>query len=96
RTVRGTVLVRNLAFAKTVVARFTMDGWQTTSEVSARHVAPLLSGTYDRFEFGIRLVDYLGGKIWEKKLEVAVRYVVDGRTDLGEMWDNNEGKNYVV
>ncbi len=36
--VRGLVLVRNLTFTKWVAARFTLDRWQTTSEVSAKHV----------------------------------------------------------
>lgn len=93
RAVRGVVLVRNLAFGKRVAARFTMDKWQTTSEVMAKYVSSVQEGAYDRFEFAIRLADYLGGKIWEKTLEIAVRYSADGH---GDMWDSNAGKNYVV
>ena len=33
--VQGFVRVRNIAFEKSVVIRFTFDGWQTTSEVAA-------------------------------------------------------------
>ena len=93
RSVHGTVLVRNLAFGKHVAARFTMDRWQTTSEVTACYVGGVLDGAYDRFEFTIRLADYLGGKIWGRMLEVAIRYSCD---DHGDMWDNNQGKNYIA
>lgn len=37
----GSVLVRNVAFEKHVALRFTLDDWQTTSEVSCKHVGSL-------------------------------------------------------
>ncbi|TFL01043.1 putative phosphatase regulatory subunit-domain-containing protein [Pterulicium gracile] len=54
-TLRGTVLVHNLAFSKSVIARFTFDAWQTTSDVSARYIESLEGGRVDQFEFFVRV-----------------------------------------
>ncbi|EMD34337.1 carbohydrate-binding module family 21 protein [Gelatoporia subvermispora B] len=85
----GTIRVRNLAFEKWVAVRFTLDWWQTTSEVTAKYISSLSDGSADRFSFTIRLADLLS-RIEEKTLFLAVRYVVAGR----EIWDNNRGENY--
>ncbi|KAI0285225.1 putative phosphatase regulatory subunit-domain-containing protein [Russula brevipes] len=90
-TVEGVVRVRNLAFEKWIAVRFTLDKWQTTSEVTARYKESLPHGTMDRFMFAIKLTDVLS-RAEEKTLFLAVRYSVDGR----EIWDNNNGRNYQV
>ena len=90
-TVEGVVRVRNLAFEKWIAVRFTLDKWQTTSEVTARYKESLPSGIFDRFMFSIKLADVLS-RAEEKTLYLAVRYSVAGR----EIWDNNSGRNYQV
>ena len=89
--VKGTVRVRNIAFEKCIAVRFTLDKWQTTSEVTARYMESIQNGTYDRFTFSIRLADILS-RVEEKTLYLSVRYSVAGR----EIWDNNSGRNYQV
>ncbi|KAI0713652.1 putative phosphatase regulatory subunit-domain-containing protein [Earliella scabrosa] len=87
----GRVRVRNIAFEKWVAVRFTVDGWQTTSEVTAKYLDSVPGGVFDRFSFTIRLSDMLA-RIEEKTLFFALRYNVTGR----EIWDNNENENYKV
>ncbi|KAF7294582.1 CBM21 domain-containing protein [Mycena indigotica] len=89
--VAGTVAVRNLAFDKWVAVRFTLDEWQTTSEVTARYSHSLPGGMVDVFAFTIRLNDILA-RIDGKQMALAVRFNAAGR----EMWDNNRGRNYMA
>ncbi|RPD55656.1 hypothetical protein L226DRAFT_548268 [Lentinus tigrinus ALCF2SS1-7] len=87
----GRARVRNLAFEKWIAIRFTVDWWQTTSEVTAKYLDSVPGGVFDRFSFTIRLSDMLA-RIEEKTLFFALRYNVAGR----EIWDNNDGQNYKV
>ncbi|KAJ7573691.1 putative phosphatase regulatory subunit-domain-containing protein [Mycena floridula] len=116
----GTLLVRNVSFEKHVAVRFTMDGWATTSEVGATYLSPYIppsvtlgdllgasTSSVDRFQFSIRLGDYVAPLssasphsssksrtiLGTKNLMFALRYVVPGQ---GEWWDNCEGKNWSV
>ncbi|KAG6840345.1 hypothetical protein C0991_007307 [Blastosporella zonata] len=86
----GRVRVANLAYSKSVVARFTFDAWQTTSEVSGRYVSSPSPRT-DIFVFSVRLNDLMA-RIDGKRMLLAVRYSVGGR----EVWDNNGGRDYLV
>jgi hypothetical protein len=88
---RGIVACKNLSFQKWVAIRFTLDWWQTTSEVTATHKDTIKGGLFDRFTFTIKLHDILA-KIEEKTLFLAIRYSTDGR----EIWDSNGGQNYQV
>ncbi|KAG8948901.1 hypothetical protein FRC04_009240 [Tulasnella sp. 424] len=98
KTLQGSVVVKNIAYDKRVAARFTLDWWQTTSEVVAKYAesvsappphATSVDTTHDRFVFSVKLADVLS-KIDEKTMFVAVRYNSAGH----EMWDNNRGANY--
>ena len=89
--VEGTVRVRNMGFEKWIAVRFTLDEWQTTSEVTGRYKESLQNGTFDRFTFSIKLADALS-RAEAKTLYIAVRCSVAGR----EIWDNNSGRNYQV
>ncbi|KAI5885400.1 uncharacterized protein SCHCODRAFT_02520592 [Schizophyllum commune H4-8] len=41
--INGTVVVRNLSFEKIIAVRFTLDDWNTTSEVLGKHVESLMA-----------------------------------------------------
>ena len=101
KNILGTVLVRNIAFDKAVTARFSFDGWCTTSEVSAawkEGIGAVIGGRteWDRFKFTIWLGDLAldEDKGSSRRLELAVRYRVPNKGH--EVWDNNGGRNYVA
>ncbi|KAK9894414.1 carbohydrate-binding module family 21 protein [Cystobasidium minutum MCA 4210] len=89
KSLKGTALLRNLAFEKRLSIRFTFDDWQTVSEVTGEWQATLNGGQIDRWSFRIKLDDMLA-RIEDKKLYLALKYTVAGR----EIWDSNEGRNY--
>ncbi|KIK71480.1 carbohydrate-binding module family 21 protein [Collybiopsis luxurians FD-317 M1] len=102
--VRGTFIVRNLAFQKDVAVRFTMDEWSTVSEIKANWVANLYSpfpaqrssgkdvNSWDRFSFSINLSDYTLSSLPSKVIYFVGRYTVPG----GEYWDNCGGRNWRI
>ncbi|KAJ5225674.1 hypothetical protein N7468_006899 [Penicillium chermesinum] len=88
----GSVAVANLAFQKSVAARFTFDHWKTVSEVGAvfshdQHSQHAHDG-YDRFSFEIKLNDQTN--LEQKTLFICIRYNVNGQ----EFWDNHNGSNF--
>lgn len=91
KTIIGRVQVRNIAYEKWVAARFTLDLWQTTSEVTAHYVESVDEGTFDIFMFTIKLHD-MWSRIEEKTMFIALRYTTAGR----QFWDNNRGANYML
>lgn len=91
RTIIGRVRVRNIAYEKWLAVRFTLDWWQTTSEVTARYDRSIEDGAFDIFTFTLRLHD-IWSRVEEKTIFFALRYATAGQ----EFWDNNAGKNYHV
>ena len=94
KILQGDVVVRNLAFHKLVVARFTLDYWKTTSEVLAEYnndvrIKQTAHGC-DLFTFYIKLEDQ--ANLENKTMFFCVRYSVNGR----DYWDNNNSTNYQV
>lgn len=93
-TLVGTVAVANLAFNKSVVARFTLDYWKTTSEVTAEYSDDVrrkqAHDGCDRFVFNIKLADL--ANLESKTMLLCVRYSVNGT----EYWDNNNSMNFQV
>ncbi|KAG0040381.1 hypothetical protein BGZ83_002552 [Gryganskiella cystojenkinii] len=90
QTLEGQILVQNIAFHKRVSVRYTVDFWQTQSEVSAEYEESIAGTTLDRFSFEIPLD--MERAMVEKSFCFAVRYQVIGR----EFWDSNNGKNYQI
>lgn len=94
KTLIGAVAVRNLAFHKLVVVRFTLDYWKTTSEVVAEYNndgrKKLAQEGYDRFTFSIKLEDQ--ANLESKTMLFCIRYNVNGQ----DYWDNNNNLNYQV
>ena len=92
-TLIGICAVHNIAYSKWVVARFTFDHWQTTSEVVSEfhfdEQNPPTDGC-DRFKFHIKLSDQ--AKIESRTMLICVRYNVGHQ----EFWDNNYEKNYRI
>ena len=94
KVLMGSVIVRNLAFNKLVVARFTLDYWKTTSEVVAEYNNSVrqkqTEDGCDRFTFSIKLEDQ--ANLENKTMFFCVRYNVNGQ----EYWDNNNSINYQI
>lgn len=90
----GTVAVQNISFQKKVIVRFTLDYWQTVSEVSAEYNSDVRKKereeNVDRFTFKIRLHDL--ANLETKTLFFCIRYCVGGQ----ELWDNNNDMNFQV
>ena len=87
--VYGTVKVRNLAYHKRVIVRYTIDGWSSYRDIIGHYIDRLHTEFTDSFSFEIAMPTTL---LKDCKLEFAICYKVLGV----EFWDNNNGDNYRV
>ncbi|KAJ3036402.1 hypothetical protein HDV00_002769 [Rhizophlyctis rosea] len=98
RTLVGIVRVRNLAFEKRVVVRYSFDLWNSVGEVVGKwHGGVLGEGGVDRFLWSVGVGACFSGEesgdiAGKRVMQFAVRYEVAGQV----FWDNNDGKNYEV
>lgn len=85
-TITGVVRVRNLDFHKSVHVRYTLDKWQSYSDLQAEYVDNSCDGFSDKFTFTIF------GNSMEvgQRIEIALRFSCKGE----QFWDNNYGINY--
>ncbi|RXG69461.1 Protein phosphatase 1 regulatory subunit 3C-B [Armadillidium vulgare] len=88
----GTVKVRNVAFEKSVIVRYTTNNWLSHDEALGQYMSLPASGSsyniYDTFTFSIPLPC----TSIADKIEFCICYETDGC----QFWDNNNDKNYVV
>ena len=87
--IRGFVRVLNVAYAKEVYVRYTVNGWKTFKEQNAYYLSTSKDVTTDTFFFGISLPSD-----WQdaSTVEFAICYRVNGR----DYWDNNFLRNYCL
>ncbi|GMS85569.1 hypothetical protein PENTCL1PPCAC_7744, partial [Pristionchus entomophagus] len=81
---KGEIYVRNLAYEKKVVIRYTVDGWSTYSEIEAAF-SRNVEEDIDAFDFSLTFpIEDVSG------CELCVSYSVNDSV----FWDNNEDTNY--
>lgn len=85
-TITGVVRVRNLDFHKSVHIRYSLDAWQTYSDLQAEYVPNSCDGFSDKFSFTI----FGNSMDIGQRIEIALRFSCKGE----QFWDNNRGINY--
>lgn len=94
-SIRGKLMVRNLALDKSVSIRYTFNAWTTVQDVDASFFGPYLKNTsFDIYEF---VMDLGYGQLADRgemrgKLEFAVRFTAGDK----DYWDDNNGQNYQI
>ncbi|MDR0292838.1 MAG: CBM21 domain-containing protein [Oscillospiraceae bacterium] len=86
-TLTGSVVLANLAYQKTVIVRYTTNGWASYTDIYATYGG---SNNSDNTE----IWNFQSGQLpvnWNE-IEFAVLYTVNGN----DYWDNNFGANYAI
>lgn len=95
KSLRISVLVKNITYEKRVSVRYTMDEWATFKDGNASFQSPMdhmASSAYDRFILTIDLNKEELGLENNAKMEFSIRYEAEGSV----YWANNEEENYKV
>lgn len=88
--VRGRIRVLCGRRVKEVGVRYTFNDWLSHVDAQALHVAAEGSGTVgERFGFTVYTPPFMDPSS-------AVHFAVYLKSDEGEFWDNNEGRNYTL
>ncbi|ORX52135.1 hypothetical protein BCR36DRAFT_324835 [Piromyces finnis] len=105
---KGTIQVKNLAYHKSVVIRYTLDNWNTTKEAPAVYTSAVTNGTafysdvgLDLFTFTIDMTSQFNA--FNNSLvphfadhpivmSFAIKYEVNHTTH----WDNNNSNNFQI
>ncbi|KAK9891812.1 hypothetical protein WA026_016607 [Henosepilachna vigintioctopunctata] len=90
----GTVKVANLSFEKIIFLRYSCDDWVTHKDIYCSYVQNNTSSStsvsayvlHDTFTFNVNLPTN------SKRFEFCVCY----KCNIGEYWDNNDNKNYLL
>ena len=86
----GIAAVRNIAYQKTVIVRYSFNGWTTVNETAATFYKQDSSHHIDYFVFVVRSKTACFEKRWN--VDFALCYKVNGEV----YWDNNNGENYCI
>lgn len=85
--IRGEVLVKNLAYHKQVKVVYTLNNWQTASEVPARFLKTLPSGV-EMWSYEVSAANVAD------ITQVKMAFFYDW--GVGSAWDNAFGRNYAM
>lgn len=93
RLIKGKVAVLNIAFQKDISILFSLDNWQTVSEVAAEHLQSHHEGHSVVSDFFSFVIDKDNLPLDTSNiLQLCARYAVANQV----FWDNNNERNYRI